>query len=173
MDGRSNEPSKLQLGFGAVPIVDGAEDDDAAARVTSTAEVDSWRRLLLLSLAYTVPLIGLQYMFQAFLATPLMGGVTLKGAFMFALATPMQYYVGQRYYRAAYLGYMHGVSIRLEQKRRSKANERMNQRKSEQESQATRETPRSSLSIHSCDWLLAGVSETHSLSAVSLLPYLW
>ena len=121
MDGRSNEPSKLQLGFGAVPIVDGAEDDDAAARVTSTAEVDSWRRLLLLSLAYTVPLIGLQYMFQAFLATPLMGGVTLKGAFMFALATPMQYYVGQRYYRAAYLGYMHGVSIRLEQRRRSKA----------------------------------------------------
>jgi Cu+-exporting ATPase len=97
------------LGFGAVPIVDGADDDDAAARVTSTAEVDGWRRLLVLSLAYTLPLMMLQYAFQTLLATPLIGGVTLKGAFMFAIATPMQYYVGHRYYRAAYLGYMHGA----------------------------------------------------------------
>jgi len=102
-----------KLGYGAEPLLGSSSSaEDAAAaekRLNSTEEVDEWRRLLLLAASFTVPLFLLQWFFEDLTAGRILGGVTVRGMLMLLVATPMQFQVGKRYYRAAWLGWQHGA----------------------------------------------------------------
>jgi Cu+-exporting ATPase len=100
----------VSLGYGAREIEVGGKSDNALDRLNSTEELDEWRQLFLISVAFTLPLFILQYFFLSLTDThDIIGGITLKEVLMLFIATPMQMIVGRRFYKAAYLGYQHGV----------------------------------------------------------------
>jgi cation transport ATPase len=100
----------VSLGYGAREIMANTKGDSALDRLNSTDDLDEWRSLFLMSVAFTLPLFLLQYFFLSFTeAYDIVGGITLKELLMFCVATPMQFKVGRKYYIAAYLGYQHGI----------------------------------------------------------------
>ena len=92
------------LGYGAKLL--GPKDD--ASRFESPEDTDEWRRLLLLALALTAPLFGLQYLLVDETKAAVAGGATIEDSLMPGLATPMKVLVGRRFYRSAWLGLVHG-----------------------------------------------------------------
>ena len=68
-------------------------------------ELQTWRRLLMISTALTLPLYTLSH----YQVVALMKGTpSLQEWILLALATPVQFGVGSRYYRAAYKGWTNG-----------------------------------------------------------------
>src|SRR5579859_2116028 len=106
-------------GFEAVVLENNGEDAERAAR---EKEIARQRRLLIIGLAFTVPLFGLAMARDFGLLNPLfggmpgmdmpgMGGMVLTPWFnwlLLALATPVQFYVGWQYYVGAYKSLRNG-----------------------------------------------------------------
>ncbi|CAM9501238.1 unnamed protein product [Laminaria digitata] len=100
------------LGFGAKVIDLGGDALSGVKRLQemSRKDVAMWRRYFTISACFTVPLL-LAHWVQAFLnweGPSVMGGITLCDMIMFVLATPVQFIVGRRFYRAAWMGVKHG-----------------------------------------------------------------
>ena len=105
---------------------DGAEKGtallDGAARMERTrqAELADWRRALLTSLVFTVPLAAIKLSTMRDLAAGMKEDVpaplppTPKDWAMLVLATPVQFYVGARFYRGAYRGLVHGCTLGMD-----------------------------------------------------------
>jgi len=96
-------------GFEALELGGDAEDAEAAAR---QHEIDTQRRLLLIGLAFTVPLFLLSMgrdfgLLPAFFYAPVQAMVGMRAAqpwfnwLLLALALPVQFYVGWQYYVGA------------------------------------------------------------------------
>lgn len=98
------------LGF-AVAIDSGSSDQDALSK----SEVAKWRKLLLSALLFSLPamlihmVLGYIPAVHHFLMTPVFNAITLKLLLMFLLATPVQFWIGKRYYVAAFKGLQHGM----------------------------------------------------------------
>src|SRR5512133_2696816 len=97
-------------GFEAVETSGQAEDVEAQAR---QAEIDQQRRFLIIGLVFTIPLFLLS-MAMDFGLLPIMimdaavVGQPVLPWLMFALAAPVQFYVGQQYYVGAYKALRNG-----------------------------------------------------------------
>jgi Cu+-exporting ATPase len=105
-------------GFDATEVGGQAEDTEALAR---QRETDHQRRLLLLGLAFTIPLFILSMVRDLGLLPPFAyippstpGGMAESVAWlnwiMWALATPVQFVVGWQYYRGAYKSLRSGAA---------------------------------------------------------------
>lgn len=98
------------LGYTA-DIDSGNSDQDAMSK----SEVQKWRKLLLSALMFSLPamlihmVLGYIPAVHHFLMTKIFNGVTLKLLLMFLLATPVQFWIGKRYYVAAFKGMQHGM----------------------------------------------------------------
>lgn len=98
------------LGYSA-EIVTGSVDQDALSK----KEVKKWKKLLLTALIFSFPatmlhmVLGYIPAVHHFLMTPVYNAINLKMLLMFLLATPVQFWVGKRYYVAAYKGLQHGM----------------------------------------------------------------
>ena len=92
-------------GFEAVELGGEAEDAEAKAR---EKEINDQRRLLIIGLIFTVPL----FLFSMSMDLGLLPMVWLESTWamglMFALATPVQFYVGWQYYVGAYKSLRNG-----------------------------------------------------------------
>jgi Cu+-exporting ATPase len=87
-----------KCGFEALEVGGAAEDIEAKAR---EAEIANQRRLLIIGLAFTVPL----FLFSMTIDLGFLGMGAHAGWanwLMWALATPVQFYVGWQYYVGAY-----------------------------------------------------------------------
>jgi len=93
-----------QAGFHAVESGDSAVDAEAQAR---EAEIDYQKKMLILGLIFTVPLFFLSMGADLGLIKVDMHSNWLKWV-MFALATPVQFYVGRQYYIGAYKSLRNG-----------------------------------------------------------------
>ncbi len=97
-------------GFEAVETGGQAEDVEAQAR---QAEIDQQRRYLITGLVFTIPLFLLS-MAMDFRLLPMavmeaaVAGQPVLPWLMFALATPVQFYVGRQYYIGAYKALRNG-----------------------------------------------------------------
>ncbi|CAM9761559.1 unnamed protein product, partial [Phaeothamnion confervicola] len=108
------------LGLGAARLVarDGAECDGTSGgggssgnSGSSGGEVQRWMRLFGMSLLFSIPLMAV-HMTQgraAWSVARAVGGTTVCEMLMFALAAPVQFFVGLHFYRAAWLGLKHGA----------------------------------------------------------------
>jgi Cu+-exporting ATPase len=108
----------LKAGFEALELGGNAEDAEAKAR---QHEIDTQRRLLITGLAFTIPLFvfsmlrdfGLLHSFF-YVVAPLPGMMAESKPWvnwlMWALATPVQFYVGWQYYVGAYKALRSGSS---------------------------------------------------------------
>lgn len=98
------------LGYTA-DIDAGNTDQDAMSK----SEVKKWRKLLLSALVFSLPamlihmVLGYIPAVHHFLMTKIFNGITLKLLLMFLLATPVQFWIGKRYYVAAFKGLQHGM----------------------------------------------------------------
>ncbi|TYZ67966.1 hypothetical protein PybrP1_011874 [[Pythium] brassicae (nom. inval.)] len=98
------------LGYEAA-IDSGSADQESLSK----SEVAKWRKLLLQALVFSLPamLIHMVLMYipavHKFLMTPVFNAITLKLLLMFLLATPVQFWIGKRYYVAAFKGLQHGM----------------------------------------------------------------
>lgn len=98
------------LGY-TVDIDSGSSDQDAMSKL----EVAKWRRLLISALVFSLPamlihmVLGYIPAVHHFLMTPVFNAITLKLLLMFLLATPVQFWIGKRYYVAAFKGLQHGM----------------------------------------------------------------
>lgn len=98
------------LGYTA-DIDSGNSDQDAMSK----SEVQKWRKLLLSALMFSLPamlihmVLGYIPAVHHFLMTKIFNGITLKLLLMFLLATPVQFWIGKRYYVAAFKGLQHGM----------------------------------------------------------------
>jgi P-type Cu+ transporter len=94
-------------GFEALELGGEAEDAEAKAR---QHEVNNQRRLLLIGLIFTVPL----FLFSMSMDFGLLPGQWMEAnwamGLMFALATPVQFYVGWQYYVGAFKALRSGTS---------------------------------------------------------------
>jgi Cu+-exporting ATPase len=88
-----------RAGFKALEDDDAAEDPEAAAR---EREILRQRRLLLLSIVLTAPLFGLSMARDLAILPMAIRHAPALDWFLFALATPVQFYVGGQYYRGAW-----------------------------------------------------------------------
>jgi Cu+-exporting ATPase len=86
-------------GFGVLEVEGETEDVEAKARAE---EISRQRRLLIVGLAFTIPLFSLSMLRDFGLLPSTVGEATWFGWLMFALATPVQFYVGWQYYDGAY-----------------------------------------------------------------------
>lgn len=86
-------------GFEAIETGGDAEDVEAAAR---RAEIDRQRRDLVIGLAFTVPLFLFSMARDFGLLPASIAQAPWAEWVMFALATPVQFYVGRQYYVGAY-----------------------------------------------------------------------
>jgi Cu+-exporting ATPase len=93
-----------QVGFQAVVSGDSSVDAEAQAR---EAEIDYQKKMLIIGLAFTVPLFILSMGADFGLIKVGMDSTWLKWV-MFALATPVQFYVGRQYYVGAYKSLRNG-----------------------------------------------------------------
>ncbi len=92
-------------GFEALELGGNAEDAEAVAR---QHEIDTQRRLLITGLIFTVPLFLLSMAHDfGFLPMEWFPGNSIK-YLMWALATPVQFYVGWQYYVGAYKSLRNG-----------------------------------------------------------------
>ena len=102
----------------------GQDDNDSSPNLHANAdsleqarkeELSAWRNLLLMSLALTIPLVFIHYsmMYKEMHMNhnmPEMNMVNDPNAWgMFILATPVQIWVGKRYYKAAFMSAKSGV----------------------------------------------------------------
>eukprot|EP01104_Vermistella_antarctica_P014707 TRINITY_DN4680_c3_g2_i1.p1 TRINITY_DN4680_c3_g2~~TRINITY_DN4680_c3_g2_i1.p1 ORF type:complete len:946 (-),score=219.54 TRINITY_DN4680_c3_g2_i1:1559-4396(-) len=100
------------VGFHAAPWSE-FHDNNAGSR---TSSIDKLYSELLLSLCFTGPLFLLKMamMFipplMEIMMMPVYGGVSLTDVTFFTLATPCQFYVGKRFYLAAYNSLKHGAA---------------------------------------------------------------
>lgn len=90
---------------------------DSAARMERTrqAELSEWKSSLLLSLVFTIPLAIIKM--STMHAPKYPDGPlppTLKDWTMLLLATPVQFYVGKRFYVSAYRGLVHGCTMGMD-----------------------------------------------------------
>jgi Cu+-exporting ATPase len=93
-----------EAGFEAIETGDQAVDVEAQAR---EAEIQTQRRLLITGLIFTVPLFLLS-MSRDFGLLGMWAHETWVNWLMFALATPVQFYVGWQYYVGAYKSLRNG-----------------------------------------------------------------
>lgn len=93
-----------QAGFSAVESGDSTKDAEAEAR---EAEINYQRRMLTIGLIFTVPLFVLSMGRDFGLINIPMHSTWFKWL-MFALATPVQFYVGKQYYVGAYKSLRNG-----------------------------------------------------------------
>lgn len=93
-----------QAGFQAVETGDSAVDAEAQAR---EAEINYQKKMLIIGLIFTVPLFILSMGADLGLIKVDMHSNWLKWV-MFALATPVQFYVGRQYYIGAYKSLRNG-----------------------------------------------------------------
>ncbi|CBN73914.1 heavy metal translocating P-type ATPase [Ectocarpus siliculosus] len=100
------------LGFGAKAVDLGGDALSGVKRLQEMTRKDvaMWRRLFLLSVFFTVPLLLAHWLQVLMLweGPPVLGGISLCDFVMFVLATPVQFVVGRRFYRAAWMGVKHG-----------------------------------------------------------------
>ncbi|CAM9921278.1 unnamed protein product, partial [Ectocarpus sp. 13 AM-2016] len=100
------------LGFGAKAVDLGGDALSGVKRLQEMTRKDvaMWRRLFLLSVFFTVPLLLAHWLQVLMLweGPPVVGGISLCDFVMFVLATPVQFVVGRRFYRAAWMGIKHG-----------------------------------------------------------------
>jgi len=95
---------------------------DSAARMERTrqSELHEWKSSLLTSLAFTVPLALIKFssMHSSSNTTSIDGDLplppTLRDWMMLLLATPVQFYVGKRFYISAYRGLVHGCTMGMD-----------------------------------------------------------
>ncbi|CAN0118627.1 unnamed protein product, partial [Ectocarpus fasciculatus] len=97
------------LGFEARAIADGGGSTDAnAMQASQAAEVAEWRRLLLLAVGFTVPVMILHMVDHADGSDSLCGGEASYGTLLsWVLVTVVQVVVGKRFYRNAYKSAKH------------------------------------------------------------------
>ncbi|CAM9299244.1 unnamed protein product, partial [Ectocarpus fasciculatus] len=100
------------LGFGAKAVDLGGDALSGVKRLQEMTRKDvaMWRRLFFISIFFTLPLL-LAHWLQVFMfweGPPIVGGISLCDLVMFLLATPVQFVVGRRFYRAAWMGVKHG-----------------------------------------------------------------
>ncbi len=93
-----------QAGFEAIETGDSAKDAEVEAR---EAEIRYQKRMLITGLIFTVPLFILSMGSDFGLIKVSMDSTWLKWV-MFALATPVQFYVGRQYYIGAYKSLRNG-----------------------------------------------------------------
>jgi P-type Cu+ transporter len=86
-------------GFEAVELGGQAEDVEAQAR---EAEISGQRRLLMIGIAFTLPLFLLSMSRDLMLIPESIANMPWFNWIMLALATPVQFYVGRQYYEGAY-----------------------------------------------------------------------
>jgi copper ion binding protein len=94
----------------------GSVSMDAAAALENAqnSEITTWRRLLLVSLVFSVPVFLIAMVLPMFadakqwLHQSAIGTVTRGPLLLAALTAPVQFGVGARFYRAAYLSLRHG-----------------------------------------------------------------
>lgn len=98
------------LGY-SVEIDSSSTDQDALSK----SEVHKWRALLLSALLFSLPamlihmVLGYIPAVHHVLMTRIFNAITLKLLLMFLLATPVQFWIGKRYYVAAFKGLQHGM----------------------------------------------------------------
>eukprot|EP00579_Thalassiosira_antarctica_P015457 CAMPEP_0201944256 /NCGR_PEP_ID=MMETSP0903-20130614/52768_1 /ASSEMBLY_ACC=CAM_ASM_000552 /TAXON_ID=420261 /ORGANISM="Thalassiosira antarctica, Strain CCMP982" /LENGTH=1269 /DNA_ID=CAMNT_0048487199 /DNA_START=135 /DNA_END=3947 /DNA_ORIENTATION=+ len=116
--GYACELLNLQLANESSKSADGTSLVDSAARMERTrqAELHEWKCSLLTSLAFTVPLamIKLSTMRSSHNDPNAPVPPTLKDWMMLLLATPVQFYVGKRFYKSAYRGLIHGCTMGMD-----------------------------------------------------------
>ena len=86
---------------GFEPVETGGQAEDAEARARQ-AEIDQQRRFLIIGLIFTVPLFLLSMSRDFGLLPGMLAHAPWVNWLMFALATPVQFYVGQQYYTGAF-----------------------------------------------------------------------
>jgi P-type Cu+ transporter len=93
----------VDLGYGVIETQQGTKAEDAEAQARA-AEIDRQRRLLWTGVALTVPifLVAMSMMLGLLPMSPALDGL------MFALATPVQFYVGWQYYTGGYKALKNG-----------------------------------------------------------------
>jgi Cu+-exporting ATPase len=89
----------INAGFGVLEVGGETEDVEAKARAE---EINRQRRLLIIGLAFTIPLFSLSMLRDFGLLPASVGEAVWFGWLMFVLATPVQFYVGWQYYDGAY-----------------------------------------------------------------------
>ena len=92
-------------GFEVVETGSEAEDAEAKAR---QAEIDQQRHFLIFGLAFTIPLFLLSMAHDFGLLPMALSGAWWWNWLMFALAAPVQFYVGSQYYVGAYKALRNG-----------------------------------------------------------------
>ena len=94
-------------GFEAIETRDNPEDAEALAR---QREIDEQRRLLIVGLVFTIPLIIFSMARDFGLLPAAIAEAWWGNWLMFALATPVQFYVGWQYYVGAYKSLRNGAA---------------------------------------------------------------
>ncbi len=94
-----------RAGFEAVETGDEAEDVEALAR---QREIDEQKRLLTIGLVFTIPLFLFSMARDFGVLPPAIAEAWWGNWLMFALATPVQFYVGWQYYVGAYKSLRNG-----------------------------------------------------------------
>jgi len=103
------------MNYEVTVVNDDSMPDPDSIEKASMHEVDKWRRLLTLSLLFTVPVVLIHWFGMGghaghFFDTPLGCHKTLnlREVLMVVLVTPVQFWVGGHFYRTAYMGARHG-----------------------------------------------------------------
>ncbi len=86
-------------GLEPIEVSDEVEDVELEAR---QAEINRQRKLLIIGVSFTLPLFILSMLRDFGLLPPALASAAWMNWLMFALATPVQFYVGGQYYRGAY-----------------------------------------------------------------------
>jgi Cu+-exporting ATPase len=94
-----------EAGFEAIETGDGIEDAERQAR---EAEIAKQRQLLIIGLAFTIPLFLISMSRDFGLLPPLIANAVWLDLLMLALATPVQFYVGWDYYVGSYKALRNG-----------------------------------------------------------------
>jgi Cu+-exporting ATPase len=88
-------------------------DPSAALEHAQQTDIQTWKRLLTISLCFAVPVFLLSMVlnkiepFASFFSKPVIGVVTLNSVLQALLTAPVQFGIGARFYRAAYLSLQH------------------------------------------------------------------
>ena len=94
----------------------GSTIDSLAMKASGDREIQKWKRLFRLALLFAIPSMLVHMIFpfiaptlNAQLMHPIIHHVPLKVVLMWIFVTPIQFYVGKRFYIAAYKGLRHGM----------------------------------------------------------------